>query len=340
MGSNGIPGAYLVVGTAPANATTYTDRTATGGTYSYRVVAFNAAGTSAESNALTIAQGPLAPTGLTATPNSNQVALRWVDNANNETSYRVLRNGTLIATLTANSTGYTNMSLLPGTTYTYTVQAVNSAGVSSSAPVSVTTLAASTITAPASLKAVVTSTTQINLAWTDLSTNERSFAVWRSVNGGAAAQVGTVSRSISQSGAAGVTVNYVDLGVSAGNTYTYYVTATSSTGQISSRSNSVSITTAAPVAPSGLTATAVNNGASDTVTLNWADNSNNETGFTIQRATDTAFTSGLNTVTVGANTTTTAQAGLSRARTYYFRVRATNAIGNSGWSNVRSVNTP
>ena len=68
--------------------------------------------------------------------------------------------------------------------------------------------------------------------------------------------------------------------------------------------------------------------------LNWIDNSNNETGFTIQRATNAAFTAGLNTVTVAANTTTLTQTGLDRNRAYYYRIRANNGAIFSAWVNA------
>jgi phosphodiesterase/alkaline phosphatase D-like protein len=58
--------------------------------------------------------------------------------------------------------------------------------------------------------------------------------------------------------------------------------------------------------------------------LNWIDNSNNETGFTIQRATNALFTQGLTTVTVPANTTTLNVTGLAKNTQYWFRIRANN----------------
>ena len=82
----------------------------------------------------------------------------------------------------------------------------------------------------------------------------------------------------------------------------------------------------APAAPSGLTATAA---SSSQINLSWTDNSNNETGFKIDQATDCGFTQNLTTVTVGANVTTYSATGLSASTTYYYRVRATNANGDS-----------
>jgi hypothetical protein len=83
----------------------------------------------------------------------------------------------------------------------------------------------------------------------------------------------------------------------------------------------------------------VGTGNADIVSLTWTDNSLDETGFTIQRSTSAAFTT-FTTYTVPANTPTWEQAGVPRNRTFYYRVRATNPGGVSGWSNVSTVTTP
>jgi predicted phage tail protein len=95
-----------------------------------------------------------------------------------------------------------------------------------------------------------------------------------------------------------------------------------------------------PVAPSNLTGSVVRTGNRAEVTLNWGDNATTETGFTIERATNAAFTVGLTTTNVAANTTTATQSRLYRGVTYYFRVRANNLGGSSAWSNVFSAVTP
>ena len=51
-----------------------------------------------------------------------------------------------------------------------------------------------------------------------------------------------------------------------------------------------------PVAPSGLTATAV---SSNQINLSWTNNATNQTGFKIDQATSSDFTQGLTTVMVG-----------------------------------------
>jgi subtilisin family serine protease len=80
---------------------------------------------------------PAAPTNLTATASSSSaIALQWTDNASNESNYSVERatssSGpfTVIATLGANVTSYSNTGLTEGTTYWYRVQASNANGTS------------------------------------------------------------------------------------------------------------------------------------------------------------------------------------------------------------------
>jgi len=97
----------------------------------------------------------------------------------------------------------------------------------------------------------------------------------------------------------------------------------------------------APAAPSFLGATAVKttNKSKDNVILTWVDNSDNESGFTLQRATNVTFTAGLNTTAVAAaagtgSTVTITQTGLPALTIYYYRVQATNAVGSSAWVNA------
>ena len=76
-----------------------------------------------------------------------------------------------------------------------------------------------------------------------------------------------------------------------------------------------------------------------TVTLNWTDNSDNETGFLIQRAYDAGFTSGVVNATVGADVTTFTET-VARGTTFYYRVHAFNDTTQSDWSNTAMVTTP
>src|SRR5262245_23679220 len=88
-----------------------------------------------------------------------------------------------------------------------------------------------------------------------------------------------------------------------------------------------------PPAPENLSAAVA--GAS--VALTWVDRSTNETGFVLERATDAAFTAGFTTFNLGANVTAYTDEGLTPGTTYYYRVRAINAAGSSGYSNTATA---
>lgn len=96
----------------------------------------------------------------------------------------------------------------------------------------------------------------------------------------------------------------------------------------------------APAAPSGLTAATVSNSQ---INLTWVNNANNQTGFEVDRAFNSTFSSGLvvNAYTIGANPAMPVPAiGLTAGVTYYFRARATNASGDSANSNTAHATTP
>jgi len=90
------------------------------------------------------------------------------------------------------------------------------------------------------------------------------------------------------------------------------------------------------VAPDTLTATAT---SSTQINLTWADNSSNETGFAIDRATDSGFTQNLVTTTAAQNATSASITGLNPSTPYYFRIRATNRADKSANSSSASATT-
>jgi Fibronectin type III domain len=89
-----------------------------------------------------------------------------------------------------------------------------------------------------------------------------------------------------------------------------------------------------PTAPSGLLGKAL---SSSQIRLTWYDNSNNETGFKVERSVAGApFTE---IVRLGANITSFTDTGLTSSTSYYYRVRTYNAYGNSTFSNTALVKT-
>jgi uncharacterized protein len=74
-----------------------------------------------------------------------------------------------------------------------------------------------------------------------------------------------------------------------------------------------------------------------TLNLSWSDNSTNEDGFKIERSTDNKAWTQI--TTVGLNVRTHVDSGLISVKTYYYRVRAFNRLGNSSYSNMKSAKT-
>ena len=117
-------------------------------TYSYRVSAFNAAGSSAPSQIATAVtpQAPLGPpTALTVVVVSKSaLRLSWQDNSSAETGFRIERSTnnktySVVTTTSPGATTFVDSALRSGQTYYYKVSAINATGASSPAAVSGTT---------------------------------------------------------------------------------------------------------------------------------------------------------------------------------------------------------
>ena len=131
----------------------------------------------------------------------------------------------------------------------------------------------------------------------------------------------------------------MDATIASGHSYQYRVAAVNNGGTSTYGLSASVAVPLAPLAPSGLTGTAVRSGKKATVTLNWMDNSLNESGFTLQSATNASFTVGVTNNVLAANTIT-AKLSLYRGVTYFFRIRAEGLGGSSAWSTVFSIVTP
>jgi titin len=342
-----VNGPFTQIATVAAGVETYSSTGLNPNTeYFYRVRAFSSLGAnSAYSNvdsATTLPNPPAAPSGLTATAVSNsQIDLIWADNASNEDSFKVERKLTSaalfteIATLGPNVTSYSSTGLATTTSYDYRVRAKNTGGPSGySNTASATTLIEPPV-APDSLAAVAAGFGGVNLTWGDDSNNEDGFKIERKLT----AAPMTAFAQIAQ---AGMNIeNYSDTGLAASTAYTYRVRAfRGNPNTHSAYTDTVSVTTnvgppTPPTAPDSLVATAVSNNQID---LEWDDNSSDESSFDIE----IGLSAGGPFNQIGsnvANDVTFQVTGLEANTQYFFRVKASNGGGSSGYTNVANATT-
>lgn len=191
-----------------------------------------------------LTNGPAAPTSLAATAASQtQINLTWTDNASGETGFKIERSPdgstgwTQIGTASANATSYNDTGLTANTTYYYTVRAYGTLGDGPYSNTANATTLPNAPTAPSGLSATAIGQSQINLAWTDNSSNETGFKIERSPDGSTDwTQIGT---------AAANATSYNDTGLSAATTY-YYRMRAYNTGGNSSYTSTASATTTVP----------------------------------------------------------------------------------------------
>jgi titin len=304
-------------------------------TYYFRVRACSFNGSSSVPSAVATVETPAFPgqpslTSATAL-SETAVSLAWTDPAG-EAGFRVERsiNGggtwTVAATLPAGVTTITDTGLAELTSYLYRVVSTNSVGDSApSGTRSVSTLLA----APTDLTATFVSGGRIDLAWTDHSALAYSYTIEQSADGTTWRQVGVVYGASATSDS----VTGPFLGAS---TYYFRVRALGLYVGVSNYTQAPSVAT--PSFPNQPALVSVGALSDTSVAVAWSDVAG-ESGFRVERSADggTNWTTAGN---VGPGVTDFTDTGLSEARSYSYRVVATNAEGDSAPSTVRAVTTP
>ena len=303
--------------------------------YCYKVRRYSSPGSnlSGEACATTPDAPPAAPARLTITATTyNQISLQWADLSNNENGFQIERSPdgaawNKIPDVGANSTTYNDQSVQAQTRYYYRVRAVNAAGPSAFSNIVDATTPVGPPAAPQNLVATAASTTQINLTWNAIA-NVTNILIERSPNGNdnwnqIASLLGTAT-------------SYNDANLTQNTHYYYRIRATNASGN-GQYSNVADATTpdAPPLAPARLTITAT---TYNQISLQWADLSNNEAGFQIERSPDGAAWTKI--ADAGVNTTTYIDQTVAPQIHYYYRVRAVNGAGPSGYSNIVDTTTP
>ncbi|MEP2668145.1 MAG: fibronectin type III domain-containing protein [Cyclobacteriaceae bacterium] len=174
---------------------------------------------------------------------------------------------------------------------------------------------------PTALTAIVTSHPRnVELVWTDNSSNETAFEIQRSVSNNVDFQ--TLTYVIAN------TVTFTDHEyLDPSTVYHYRVRGVNVSGQ-SSFSNEVTIP-AAPTAPTSLQVAPL---SQTELLLSWIDNSIDESGFEIYRSTLTNTDYSL-IHTTSTNVTTYTDVGLNAETRYYYKISAVSTAGSSNYSN-------
>lgn len=317
-------GSWTLVETLAADATSYdaTNLTANA-TYEYRVTAFNNFGAS-DAVAATVSTliAPTAPTGLVFTKYdaaNNKLTMKWNDNADNESIYVVVA---LVGSqnwkteeLSADATGCVFTSVDPTKSYVFRVYASNAAGDSDyieatfNASTDVLTGLNFSTDAPKlgeELTVTVAPTTaNVALQWFRVDASGAETAI----EGATGATYTPTNADL------GFTLKVVATGLNAAYASTVFATT-----------GAVEVRLTAPAAPTDV-AFGAYDADSQSATLTWVDNADNETGYRVEvKNADDSWTL---VETLPADATSYVVEGLAAGMTNEYRVSAFNDAGTS-----------
>ncbi|MCD8381463.1 MAG: SH3 domain-containing protein [Clostridiales bacterium] len=296
--------------------TSYTDTTASSGTtYIYTVRAINDSNISGYDSTGVTCIRLTNPSLTSATASSSGITVKWgaVTGAKGYLVYRKISGGSWsrIATISSGSTvSYTdNASLVSGTTYIYTVRAVNGSYLSyySTSGISAQMTASTSVSlSTPSLVYATNATSGITVKW-GIVTNATGYRIYRKVSGGSWSKIGTVSD--------GSTVSYTDTSAVSGTTYIYTVRAVNSSGI--SGYDSTGVTCIRLSNPSLTSATASSSG----ITVKWGSVTGAK-GYLVYRKVSGGSWSRIATISSGSTVSYTDNASLASDTTYIYTVRA------------------
>ena len=279
-----------------------------------------------------------APNSLSATATTtNAVSLTWNDTSTFEDAFSIERKFSTtsssfvaIATTTANTITFYNAPVNSGTGYQYRVRGYNAGGFSSYSNTSIATTTPIGLSAPSGLSATASSSSEINLHWTDNSVSETAYVIERRDVTASTTFTGIATTSAD-------VVSFNDSGLSGNTTYAYRVRAYDDTSYSAYSNESSATTYESPIpSPSNFTTSATTSSA---VALSWTDNSVSETGFSIERKYATTSSSFAVIATTTANKTSYYNKSLGSGTAYLYRVQAYNTEQSSAYSVESSATT-
>jgi len=275
---------------------------------------------------------PEAPLSLAASSNSaGQPVVTWEPADSLAMRFHVERQASggafaLVATVPSTTTTFVDRTVLVGTSYTYRMRAEGQYGFSPySTPVRFVGPPNSAPAAP-TLRATVTSASQVRLSWTSAAAGAVRFRIERRTLSGAYAEMGLPS-------ATATTLD--DVGLNPETTYFYRMRVETAVG-ISPYSNETVVVTYAlpPAAPTNLRSVAT---SSTQVTLTWINTALGATVVHIESR--TAGSAAFFDIGAAQSPTQAVITNLQPNTAYSFRVRAQNSAGYSPYSNVVTLTT-
>jgi fibronectin type 3 domain-containing protein len=309
-------GGYTAIG---ASATTSYSNTglAAATAYYYKVSAHSAYGESTLSSIASAVTLPDAPSEVSAEAlSASSIKIMWnaVQGASSYTVYRAASaDGAYISVGTSTAASYTNTGLSALSTYYYMVSAQGESGESTR---SAYTFATTQIGVPEGVSTEALSLSSIQITWNTVN-GASSYTVYRaSSSDGTYTAIGTSS-----------TTSYTNTGLNALSTYYYKVSAQGESGE-SARSAYTSATTQIGV-PEGVSAEALSHSS---IQITW-NAVNGASSYTVYRA---ASSDGVYTAIGTSSTTSYTNTGLTATSTYYYKVSAHCAYGESTLSSTAS----
>jgi murein DD-endopeptidase MepM/ murein hydrolase activator NlpD len=187
-------------------------------------------------------------------------------------------------------------------------------------------------TAPSNLLATAVSATSVSLTWKNTTTDQDSVRIDRCPNSACSISTQLAVRE-------GGSTSYVDSGLQPTTPYTYRVRAWNSVGNSPYSASASATTPALAFAPKPPTLS-VAPVSSSQLSVTWTRNSNDETGFLLDRCVGVGCGVFTTIANPAAGSTSYPDVGLLPATSYSYRIRAYNAAGNSDFSNTAIGTTP
>lgn len=310
--------------------------------YYYKIRSVNDIGFSPFSNEVEV--GPSQQTGTLTPPfnlsgkalGTNRIELTWSDINTNRNYFKIERenvfgNFVQVGLTAPNVTTFRDSAngLAAGNEYKYRVKVFSDSDSATSSIITVKTGSVDLPT-PTNLVAMNINSKKIKLTWNNNTIMATHVLIERKISG---------SNNFTQ--IASITGNletFSDTTVTTNVTYTYRIRTTD--GIIFSEYSTEVTISAAPVtinAPSNLSAVYIGD---NKVQLIWTDNSNNESGFIIERRDNTSGTSFMVISQTAENVTLFVNSGVISQRNYTYRVAATDGVILSSYSNEVTLTIP